>query len=245
MSINKNARVQKQQQQQLHSAFRMQCMFIGNVLWHNIYSTFSVVFEVCVRTCCFFFSRLSETKHRGSRFWPQRKISLSFANVWYCIIWYYAALSFFFRVTKREPKTRRKKFIFKQLECSFSGCVCVCVSVSFCFEWFNSMDLIRGIEYMISFLRFFFLFISSFFVHDTPHKEKVRKKGTKMEEKKNAVDVLMKQKKRNKYVNKHTPKGNWYVVSRNENDSSQCCVWVHLISTVFRMHFLRCKKKIT
>lgn len=57
------------------------------------------------------------SKHRGSRFWPQRKISLSFANVWYCIIWYYAALSFFFRVTKRESKKVNKN-CYKQLECN-------------------------------------------------------------------------------------------------------------------------------
>lgn len=67
-------------------------------------------YNFCFIHFAFFFC-LSVSKHRGSHFWPQRKISLSFAIVWYYIIWYYAALSFFFRVTKREPKTNATEII--------------------------------------------------------------------------------------------------------------------------------------
>lgn len=128
-----------------------------------------------------FFS-LSVSKHRGSHFWPQRKISLSFAIVWYYIIWYYAALSFFFRVTKREPKTNATKIIndFGAVWFSF-------VSFRFVLN-----DLIRwtwstqsNISLPSSVLLLFFLSVSFYFQKKFRKKERNRK---------NAVDLLEKKK---------------------------------------------------
>lgn len=62
---------------------------------------------------------------------------------------------------------------------------------------------------------------------------------------KNAPSVRHTRSIQNKYVNKHTLKYNWYGACRNENDSSQYCVWLHLTSTYFNwfhMDFLRGKK---
>lgn len=51
------------------------------------------------------FTRKQKTKDEEKR----KKISLSFVNVWCCIIWYYVALSFFFRVTNHKFKTHQLK----------------------------------------------------------------------------------------------------------------------------------------
>lgn len=154
-------------------------------------------YNFCFIHFAFFFC-LSVSKHRGSHFWPQRKISLSFAIVWYYIIWYYAALSFFFRVTKREPKTNATEIIndFGAVWFSF-------VSFRFALN-----DLIRwtwstqsNISLPSSVLLLFFPVWVFFF-----RKTSERKKGTEK-----MLSICWRRKKkcaekkaRNKYVNKHT-----------------------------------------